>query len=124
MKDAEGDPWMGIERKYPKGQICGGTLEKKEGFGYFIALEPGVVGLLPKSRINSAPNAAELDRMKIGDPITVRVEEIDPAGRKISLNVEGGGDDWKKFAPKTDAPLAGAMGSLGEKLKSAMTSKK
>lgn len=124
MKDAEGDPWMGIEKKYAKGQICGGTIEKKEAFGYFITLEPGVVGLLPKSKINSAPNVSEIERLKISDPITVKVEEIDPVSRKISLGVEGGGDDWKKFAPAGDAPVSGAMGNLGEKLRSALGSKK
>jgi small subunit ribosomal protein S1 len=124
MKDAEGDPWMGIEKKYAKGQVCSGTIEKKEAFGYFVTLEPGVVGLLPKSKINSAPNVGEIERMKINDPITVKVEEIDPGSRKISLGVEGGGDDWKEFAPAGEGPASGAMGSLGEKLRSALVSKK
>jgi len=124
MKDAEGDPWMGIEKKYAKGQVCSGTIEKKEAFGYFVTLEPGVVGLLPKSKINSAPNAAEIDRLKANDAITVKVEETDPGSRKITLGVEGGGDDWKKFAPANEGPAAGAMGNLGEKLRSALGSKK
>ena len=49
IKDVEGDPWADIQEKYKPGQAVRGTLEKKEKFGYFIQLEPGVTGLLPSS---------------------------------------------------------------------------
>jgi small subunit ribosomal protein S1 len=123
MKDAEGDPWINISQKYAVGQIYSGRIEKKEQFGYFINLEPGVIGLLPKSKINSAPNAAEIEKLKIDDIIAVKVEEMHADERKITLGIEGSGDDWKKFAPK-DQPAStgslGALGELGEKLQSAL----
>jgi len=46
IKDALGDPWTGITTKYEINSIVQGILEKKEQFGLFISLEPGVTGLM------------------------------------------------------------------------------
>jgi len=128
MKDAQGDPWVNITQKYVVGKIYSGRIEKKEQFGYFINLEPGIVGLLPKSKINSAPNASEIEKLKIDDIIAVKVEEIHADARKITLGIEGDGSDWKQFAPESQpsstGSLGGALGELGEKLQSALKSKK
>ncbi len=124
MKDAEGDPWLNISQKYLVGKIYSGRIEKKEQFGYFINLEPGVVGLLPKSKINSAPNASEIEKLKTDDIITVKVEEIHADKRKITLGIEGSGDDWKKFTPKSQQSSSMGLGDLAEKLQSALKSKK
>ncbi|MEZ4602360.1 MAG: hypothetical protein R2861_02790 [Desulfobacterales bacterium] len=88
LKDAEGDPWLNIRQKYQPGQVVTGRIEKKESFGYFIFPEPGVTGLLPKSKINSAPNAAEIEKLKTDDAISVS-RAIDSEQRKISLAAEG-----------------------------------
>ncbi|MCD6586856.1 MAG: S1 RNA-binding domain-containing protein, partial [Desulfobacteraceae bacterium] len=124
MKDAEGDPWVNIDQKYAIGKIYSGRIEKKEQFGYFINLEPGIVGLLPKSKINSAPNVSEIEKLKIDEIIAVKVEEIHADTRKITLGIEGSGDDWKKFTPKSQPSTSGAFGDLAEKLQSALNSKK
>jgi len=124
MKDAEGDPWVNISQKYSVGKIYSGKIEKKEQFGYFINLEPGIVGLLPKSKINSAPNASEIEKLKTDDIIGVKVEEINANSRKIALGIEGSGDDWKQFTPKSQPSTSGAFGDLAEKLQSALNSKK
>lgn len=120
MKAAEGDPWMGIEKKYPKGSHLVGRIEKKEAFGYFVQLEPGVTGLLPKSKINASPNPAEIEKLKVDDPISVTIDEIKIRERKISLGVEGGGEDWKNFVKKEAPAAQGSLGDLGKKIQSAM----
>jgi len=123
MKDAEGDPWLNIRQKYSVGKVYSGRIEKKEPFGFFIHLEPGIVGLLPKSKINIAPNATEIEKLKIDDPIAVKVEEIHPENRKITLGIEAESSDWKKFAPENEPSASGALGDLGAKLQSALNSK-
>ncbi len=123
MKDAEGDPWINISQKYLVGKIYTGRIEKKESFGYFINLESGIVGLLPKSKINSAPNASEIEKLKIDDPIAVKVEEVHADQRKITLGIEGDTDEWKKFTPKTEPSSTGSLGDLGKKLQSALKAK-
>jgi small subunit ribosomal protein S1 len=123
MKDAEGDPWIGIKDRYLIDQAVEGTIEKKERFGYFVRLEPGITGLLPKSKIVQHHDAANLDKKHEGETITVTIESIDTEQRKISLspgdkNEEG---EWKGFASDSKGT---SFGSLADKLKSAMNSKK
>nr|MDA3897123.1 30S ribosomal protein S1 [Desulfobacteraceae bacterium] len=71
-----------------------------------------------------APNASEIEKLKIDDMIAVKVEEIHADTRKITLGIEGSGDDWKKFTPKNQPSTSGALGDLAEKLQSALNSKK
>ncbi|MFO7459138.1 MAG: 30S ribosomal protein S1 [Desulfatiglandales bacterium] len=122
MKDAEGDPWMEVDEKYRIGQAVEGTLEKKEKFGYFIAIEPGITGLLPASKIKAAEKPSTLEQLKPGDPVRVVIEEIQPRERRMSLGTGDSvaEDDWKKFSKQ------GGKSStlLGEKLMKAMEEKK
>jgi len=122
IRDVEGDPWMEVEEKYHVGQSREGIVEKKEQFGYFIALEPGVTGLLPKSRIKNSFQSASIEKLKEGDTIPVIIEEIKSNERKMTLAVGDSRDegDWKSFARATEKPL----GTLGEKLQRALKSKK
>jgi small subunit ribosomal protein S1 len=124
MKDAEGDPWIDIENRYKPGDKIVGTVEKKESFGYFVAIEPGIVGLLPVSKINAAPNAREIESCKTDDPISVIIESINLSDRKISLAPADSADkeDWKTY--KKTSTSGGSMGDLGEKLRQAMKNKK
>jgi len=121
MKEAEGDPWIALSERYRIGQVIEGTLERKEKYGYFVNLEPGVTGLMPKSKIAASFDAQELEKKRDGDKITVCVEEMDINSRKITLAPgdahEGG--DWKGFASESGR----SFGSLGDKLKSALDTK-
>jgi small subunit ribosomal protein S1 len=123
MKDAEGDPWIGIKDRYRPEQAVEGIIEKKERFGYFVRLEPGITGLLPKSSMAQHHDAVNLDKKREGDTITVTIEKIDADQKRISLtpgdkNEEG---EWKGFASDSGSR---SFGSLADKLKSAMESKK
>lgn len=121
IKDAQGDPWSGITARYPNGKTVTGTFERKESFGMFIRLEPGITGLLPKSKISQSSDASSLDKLKSGDSITVVVDSIDEEKRRISLGVVGSEsqEDWKQFA----APDSKQMGTMGELLQRAMKKK-
>lgn len=124
IRDAEGDPWVGMEERYEIGQRVEGTLENKEQFGLFISLEPGITGLLPRSKMSRSASAAALDKLNPGDTVTVVVEEIDTSGRKVTLAPGDAREEgnWKKYSDKP-ARSSGSLGSLGEKLKEALESK-
>lgn len=123
IRDAEGDPWEGLDERYAKGQIVQGVVEKRESFGLFVRLEPGVVGLLPGSRLERSENEA-LVNAKPGDVIPVAVDVIDLEKRRVSLALPNAGqdagqsEDWKEFSGKRET-----LGSLGEQLKKAMEDK-
>lgn len=121
IRDAKGDPWVGFRDTYSAGQSITGTLEKREKFGLFIKLAPGVTGLLPQSVINQSTDRADLEKLKTGDSVTVTIEEIKPAERKVSLSVGSGAEDedWRKHTQSE----GNAIGSLGEKLQQALKSR-
>ena len=123
LRDAQGDPWQEAEAKYPSGRPVQGKVEGRESFGLFVSLEPGVVGLLPKSEINRHPDAAKVDRLKPGDAITVIVDKVQTGERKISLKLAGNADEdnWQKFSP---AQGGASMGALGEQLAKALKNNK
>ena len=114
IRDIEGDPWIDVLEKYNIGQSIEGAIEKKEKFGYFVTLEPGITGLLPKSKIANAYKPGLIEKLKQGDSITVIIKEINPDKRKITLGPGDSGDedDWRSYTKDTGKPL----GSLGEKL--------
>lgn len=121
MRDAEGDPWIGVASKYAVGQALEGRLEKKEKFGYFISLEPGITGLLPKSNITKALQPSLIEKRSEGDLIPVVIEAIHPEQRKITLSPGDAADErqWQSFGRDTKS----SMGSLGEKLQQALNQK-
>jgi small subunit ribosomal protein S1 len=122
IRDAEGDPWVDVPEKYTAGQVLEGILEKKESFGYFITLEPGITGLLPKSNIRRLSEPAIVEKLKEGASIPVLIESINPAERKITLAPGNAADEqnWQTFADSSKP----SMGSLGEKLQHALSKKK
>ncbi len=122
IRDAEGDPWVAVSDKYTTGQALEGILEKKENFGYFVTLEPGITGLLPKSNIHRLSEPAVVEKLKEGDLIPVLIENINPAERKITLAPGNTADErnWQTFTNSSNS----AMGSLGEKLQHALSKKK
>ncbi|MFW5490215.1 MAG: 30S ribosomal protein S1 [Desulfovibrio sp.] len=127
IKAAEGDPWSDVAELFAVGQMVDGTVEKREQFGIFITLAPGITGLLPKSRYARAKNAGDFEKMVPGDPIKVKVTEIRPNERKVTLGLEGQEEgesqnkDWKRYNKPSDSK---PMGLLGEKLQQAMKAKK
>jgi small subunit ribosomal protein S1 len=93
-----------------------GTIERREKFGLFIALEPGVTGLMPRSAMTGGEPA--LERLREGARLTVRVQAIDLAARKITLVPATEGEEgWQPFAAPAEPR---SLGSLGEKLQEAM----
>jgi small subunit ribosomal protein S1 len=123
LRDVGGDPWQTLSDKYRRGQVVEGTVEKKAPFGLFVAIEPGVTGLLPKARWNDAAEPGRLEKAKPGDSIAVTVDTIDLEQRRIGLGpaerADGGGN-WQSFAPAGGQ----SMGSLADKLQAALKAKK
>ena len=121
IKDAEGDPWLDVEEKFAPGKTVQGRVEKKEGFGIFVNLAPGITGLLPKSKIAASAKAAEYDGLKPGSAVSVTIDRIDAGERKISLGTGDTLDDqgWQQFTGGD----SGSLGSLGDQLQKALSRK-
>lgn len=79
LKRLTPDPWEKIEEKYPKDKEVEGEVVRKEKYGYFVRLEPGVEGLIHISKLKGDED------IKIGQKIKAYVERISLKDRKMSL---------------------------------------
>jgi small subunit ribosomal protein S1 len=77
------DPWQHIESKYSVGDHISAEITKIEPFGIFVALEPGLTGLIHRSEVAWDDDRPRMNR---GDRITVAIISIDTDERKISLS--------------------------------------
>lgn len=114
--DGEGNPWMTVGQRFPVGTVVNGTVEKKEPFGLFVNLAPGITGLLPKSKWREALDATQFENKKRGDEITVQIDELRFEEKRISLGLPREQEDlsWKSH---TNTQQSAGFGSLGDALK-------
>lgn len=81
IKQMQKDPWQAIADKYSKDQKATGKVVRMSEFGAFVALEPGIEGLVHITKI--PPDK----KLKEGDEVSVYIEEIDTKKKKISLGL-------------------------------------
>ncbi len=117
---AKDDPWA----KFAIGQLFTGKVNRKEVYGLFVEIEPGVTGLLHKSRTLDQSDF-RFEKVKVGDPIAVQIAEIKGAERQIALSLprDAGEEDWKNHQTKA-ATAATSFGTLGDRMKAALANKK
>lgn len=127
IRNAEGDPWSGVTERYSKDEVVDAKLVKQEKFGLLLELTSGVVGLMPRSFLESATDAAKLKDLKPGDAVKVKIERVDADKRQIALaplSMEEAEENWSTFAadnPKTTTNAG--FNSLADKLTEAMNKK-
>lgn len=113
----ESDPWLQVSAKFPVGTVIDATVAKKETFGLFVSIAPGLQGLLPKSKWRDSTEAAVYENKKRGDAVKVRVDEIRAEERRMSLGLPGedGDDAWRAHAP--GASSSKGLGTFADLLK-------
>jgi small subunit ribosomal protein S1 len=123
LREVAGDPWATAATRYKVGQPVEGTVEKQEKFGLFVTLEPGLTGLVPRSKISEDDDAQRFQGLRPGDRITLVVDALRPEERRLTLapasSVER--NDWRNHPA---AEGTGALGTLAEKLQQAMAGRK
>lgn len=112
--DGDGNPWNSVPAKFPVGTVVKGKVEKKETYGMFVNIAPGITGLLPKVKWRDSVDAAQYENKKRGDEITVQIDQIIFEEKKISLGLPGEAtdDSWKSHTSTSSG-----FGSLGDALK-------
>lgn len=111
--DGAGNPWLSVVEKFPVGKIVTGKVEKKETYGLFVNLAPGITGLLPRSKWRDSVESASYENKKRGDEVTVQVDQIMFEDKKISLGLPGEVEDssWKAHT------TSGGFASFGDAFK-------
>jgi small subunit ribosomal protein S1 len=86
-KSLMADPWDRAVEKYPEGTKVTGKVVRVTDFGAFVALEPGLDGLVHVSEFRNASkfdNSREVP-VKVGQTLPVQILGIDRANRRIAL---------------------------------------
>lgn len=88
LKDLQAKPWDNIEEKYPVGSIIERKVVRIREFGAFVALEPGVDGLVHISQCALTHVDKVEDALTVGQMVTVKVLAVDPEAKRITLSVK------------------------------------
>ncbi len=128
LRETTEDPWTGVFEKYPPGSIHQATVSRLAAFGAFITLEPGVDGLLHISKLGSGRRINHpREVLEVGQPITVKIDSVDPEQRRISLLPEDYTEEDKEdnnYTPPPASQTPRSMGTLGDLLQAQMKGKK
>jgi small subunit ribosomal protein S1 len=87
MKSLLADPWEMAKEKYPEGSKHTGKVVRLADFGAFVALEPGIDGLVHSSELNKASSYATSRELtvKVGQTLSVEILGVDQSNKRISL---------------------------------------
>ncbi len=102
MKQLQGDPWEGIEGKYPVASKVKGRVTNITDYGAFVELEPGIEGLVHVSEMSwTKKNVHPGKIVATSQEVEVAVLEVDPVKRRISLGLKQTlPNPWEAFAEK------------------------
>ena len=81
------DPWEAIYDQYQMGSLVEGTIANICHFGIFVRFSDGIEGLVHKSELDIIGPGMPQDMFKRGDPILVRIINIDPIKKRMSLSL-------------------------------------
>ncbi|MCL1801023.1 MAG: S1 RNA-binding domain-containing protein [Promicromonosporaceae bacterium] len=107
LKATREDPWQTFIRTHVIGQLVAGRVKKLVDFGAFITLEDGTEGLLHISQLANRRIEQSSEVLAPGQDIIVKILDIDPDKRKISLSLKEANRDIDPDSEDFDAALYG-----------------
>jgi small subunit ribosomal protein S1 len=88
LKQTTEDPWRQQVKSFPIGSIIEGKVTKLVSFGAFVELGNGIEGLVHISEMATRHIESPSQVVHVGDPVHVKVMEVDPERRRISLSMK------------------------------------
>jgi small subunit ribosomal protein S1 len=88
LKQTQEDPWQRVISTHRPGDVLEGTVTKVVAFGAFVEILPGVEGLVHISELADHHVENPRDVVNQGDEVNVKVIEIDPERRRLSLSLK------------------------------------
>ncbi|MEG0620418.1 MAG: S1 RNA-binding domain-containing protein, partial [Raoultibacter sp.] len=93
LKQTTEDPWIKLVENYPIGTIVDGKVTKIVPFGAFIELGDNVEGLVHISEMSLKHIDSPAQVVHVGDEVKVKVMEINPERRRISLSMKAAAEE-------------------------------
>jgi small subunit ribosomal protein S1 len=102
MKQAEPNPWMYVEEKYPVGIRVKGGVRNLTEYGAFVELEDGLDGLIHISDMSWTKRVRHPSEiLKKGDWVETMVLRVDKNTHRISLGLkQAQADPWQTIVPE------------------------
>jgi 4-hydroxy-3-methylbut-2-enyl diphosphate reductase len=88
LKQTQPEPWTLVGEKYQVGDVLDGKVVQTKEYGAFVELEAGLDGLVHISEIANKRVENVNDELKVGETVKVKIMEIDPDKRRISLSIK------------------------------------
>jgi small subunit ribosomal protein S1 len=89
LKQALGDPWAGIQEKFPPGSVVEGPVVSMTNFGAFVQLAEGVEGMIHVGDISAEKRLNHpQEALKVGQVVKAQVLEIDTEKRRLRLGMK------------------------------------
>ena len=89
LKQALGDPWEEVEKKYPAESVVEGTVVSLQKFGAFVDLGDGIEGMIHIGDISREKRLEHPNEvLKQGQTVRAQVLEIDKSRRRIRLGMK------------------------------------
>ncbi len=96
------DPWQHIGDHHTVGQVVQGTVTRVVPAGAFVRLPSGIEGFVPTRELSTETVRKPADAVPVGKEITVRVMQIRPTERRMSLSVRQTVHSEREATPKKD----------------------
>jgi ribosomal protein S1 len=100
IKQVKPHPWDNIRERYSEGDVVTGKVVRLVDFGAFVELEPGVEGLVHISQIAYEHVDKPGDVLDEGQQVDVKVLDIKPDDRRISLSIKETKEKPKREEPR------------------------
>ena len=89
LKQALGDPWADVAKKFAVGSVIEGPVTSITKFGAFVQLSEGVEGMIHVSDISAEKRINHpQDVLRVGQPVKAQVLEVDIEKRRLKLGIK------------------------------------
>jgi small subunit ribosomal protein S1 len=107
LKSTQEDPWEAFARRNAPGDELDGKITKLVSFGVFVEVGDGLEGLVHISELSYKHVEAPAEVVAVGDAVKVKVLDIDPKRRRISLSVKQAMEAPEGYVPEpVQTPLS------------------
>ena len=104
MKQTQEDPWEQFSSQNEVGDIVEGVVTKTVPFGAFVSVGDGVEGLVHVSEIAMHRVESPELELSIGQPVKVKVTEMEMDRRRVSLSMKQAMPEWRERGDEGPRP--------------------
>jgi small subunit ribosomal protein S1 len=115
IRQTKDDPWESFSSAHDVGDVVEGEVTKTVPFGAFVSVSDGVEGLVHVSEIAMHHVESPELELSVGQPVSVKITEVDGDRRRISLSIKQATPEWENRQQWQDAGARPGGGGKGRR---------